>query len=107
MRIPGNERFHPGEVWKPELGLPFLLERTGYSAEFLAWEVDRYLGMPGQAISYKVGERVWLDGRDRARRRLGEGFDLKQFHQVVLDMGAMGLDQLRDELELFGSTPAT
>jgi uncharacterized protein (DUF885 family) len=107
LRIPSNERFHPGEVWKPELGLPFLLQRTGYPAEFLAWEVDRYLGMPGQAISYKVGERVWLEGRERARRRLGESFDLKHFHQVVLDMGAMGLDQLRDELELYGSTPTT
>ena len=63
--------------------------------------------MPGQAISYKVGERVWLEGRERARRRLGEAFDLKHFHQVVLDMGAMGLDQLRDELELYGATPTT
>ncbi len=59
--------------------------------------------MPGQAISYKVGERVWLEGRERARNRLGEAFDLKRFHQVMLDMGAMGLDQLRDELDAFGS----
>ena len=72
------------------MGLPFLLQRTGYPTEFLASEVDRYLGMPGQAISYKVGERVWLEGRDRARRRLGAGFDLKRFHQVVLDMGGDG-----------------
>ena len=79
--------------------MPFLLERTGHPEEFLASEVDRYLGMPGQAISYKVGERVWLEGRDRARQRLGAQFDLKCFHQVVLDMGAMGLDQLRSELD--------
>ena len=103
LRIPDDERFHPGECWRPEIGLPFLLERTGYSAEYLDSEVDRYLGLPGQAISYKVGERVWLDGRERARRRLGEAFDLKQFHQVMLDMGAMGLDQLRDELDAFGA----
>ena len=100
MRIPRNERFHPGEIWTSELGLPFLIERTGYSAEHLASEIDRYLGMPGQAISYKIGERVWLEGRDRARRRLGSDFDLKKFHQVVLDMGAMGLDQLRAELDV-------
>jgi uncharacterized protein (DUF885 family) len=99
MRIPASERFHPGERWKPEMGLPFLLERTGYTAEYLATEVDRYLGTPGQAISYKVGERVFLEGRAAARRRLGEAFDLKHFHQVVLDMGAMGLDLLRVELE--------
>ncbi len=99
LRIPSNERFHPGERWRSELGLPFLLERTGYPVDHLKSEMDRYLGMPGQAISYKVGERVWLQGRDRARQRLGSKFDLKRFHQVALDMGAMGLDQLSDELD--------
>ncbi|MGZ4724540.1 MAG: DUF885 domain-containing protein, partial [Ilumatobacteraceae bacterium] len=99
LRIPSNERFHPGECWRPELGVPFLVERTACTTEYLASEVDRYLGIPGQAISYKVGERVFLEGRDRAKRRLGEWFNLKTFHQVVLDMGAMGLDQLRDELD--------
>ena len=59
--------------------------------------------MPGQAISYKVGERVWLEGRDRARLRLGHGFDLKHFHRVALDMGAMGLDQLAVELDNIGA----
>ena len=103
MRIPSSERFHPGERWRPELGLPFLIERTGYPPEYLASEVDRYLGMPGQAISYKVGERVWLEGRERAKQRLGAAFDLRRFHQVMLDMGAMGLDQLRAELDAFGS----
>jgi uncharacterized protein (DUF885 family) len=100
MVIPTTEQFHPGERWRSELGLPFLLERTGYSAQYLSSEVDRYLGMPGQAISYKLGERVWLEGRARARARLGSKFDLKQFHRVVLDMGAMGLDQLSAELDL-------
>ena len=103
MRIPVTEQFHPGEVWRSEMGLPFLLQRTGYPTEFLASEVDRYLGMPGQAISYKVGERVFLAGRDRVRQRLGSGFDLKRFHQVVLDMGAMGLDQLSTELDAITS----
>ena len=103
MRIPRDETFHPGERWRTDLGLPFLLEHTGYPAEHLAVEVDRYLGMPGQAISYKVGERVWLEGRERARLRLGTEFDLKRFHRVVLDMGAMGLDQLRVELDAIDS----
>lgn len=106
MRIPSNERFHPGDRWTSDMAVPFLLERTGQPIEFLSSEVDRYLGMPGQAISYKVGERVWLEGRDRARRRLGSSFDLKHFHQVVLDMGAMGLDQLSAELDAIGSPSA-
>ena len=103
MRIPGDERFHPGERWQPEMGLPFLIERTGYQSEYLASEVGRYLGMPGQAISYKVGERVWLEGRERAKLRLGAKFDLRQFHKAMLEMGTMGLDQLRAELDAFGS----
>jgi uncharacterized protein (DUF885 family) len=107
MRIPGNERFHPGEQWRSELGLPFLMERTGYPTDRLAAEVDRYLGMPGQAIAYKVGERVWLEGRERAQTRLGAKFDLKQFHRVVLDMGAMGLDQLRAELDVIDLSDLT
>ena len=63
--------------------------------------------MPGQAISYKVGERVWLQGRDRAQKRLGAAFDLKRFHRVVLDMGAMGLDQLSAELDVIDLTDAS
>ena len=65
----------------------------------MASEVDRYLGWPGQAISYKVGERVWLEGRDAARSRHGDAFDLKEFHRAALDLGSMGLDQLRTELQ--------
>jgi uncharacterized protein (DUF885 family) len=106
MRIPANERFHPGERWRTEMALPFLIERTGHPAGYLTSEVDRYLGIPGQAISYKVGERVWLEGRERARRRLGPEFDLKEFHRIALDMGAMGLDQLSAELDTIGAVDA-
>jgi len=61
-------------------------------------EVDRYLGWPGQAISYKVGERVWLRARDGARARSGAAFDLKLFHTAALELGPLGLDQLEEEL---------
>jgi uncharacterized protein (DUF885 family) len=64
-------------------------------------EVDRYLGWPGQAISYKVGERVWLDCREAAKARHGAGFDLKSWHSYALDLGGMGLGPLRDELARF------
>jgi Bacterial protein of unknown function (DUF885) len=65
---------------------------------FLDFEIDRYLGRPGQAISYKVGERVWLDVREAARRRRADGFDLRAFYAMALDMGPMGLDTLRERL---------
>ncbi|MET0919889.1 MAG: DUF885 domain-containing protein [Acidimicrobiia bacterium] len=98
LAIPAHEAYHPGEKWTPELALPFVIERSKFPADFMASEVDRYLGLPGQAISYKVGERVWLQGRDDARSRAGSAFDLKEFHRAALDLGPMGLDQLRTEL---------
>jgi uncharacterized protein (DUF885 family) len=101
LAIPAGERYHPGARWTPELALPFVIERACFPADFLASEVDRYLGLPGQAISYKVGERVWLDGREAARARKGPDFDLKSFHRFALNLGGMGLDQLARELERF------
>ena len=98
LDIPADERYHPGERWTPELALPFVIERSRFPADFMASEVDRYLGLPGQAISYKVGERVWLGGRDAARDRHGPTFDLKSFHAYALALGPMGLDQLAAEL---------
>jgi uncharacterized protein (DUF885 family) len=61
-------------------------------------EVDRYLGWPGQAISYKVGERVWLECRADAQARKGKEFDLKDWHTYSLNLGGLGLDALRQEL---------
>jgi uncharacterized protein (DUF885 family) len=98
LRIPRDERYHPGDVWTPELALPFVIERSKFPEDFMASEVDRYLGLPGQAISYKVGERVWLQARDDARARHGGAFDLKEFHRAALDLGPMGLAQLESEL---------
>ena len=61
-------------------------------------EVTRYLGWPGQAISYKVGQRVILQLRDEVRAREGAAFDLKDFHNRVLDCGSVGLEVLREEV---------
>jgi uncharacterized protein (DUF885 family) len=99
LPIPGDERYHPGETWTPELALPFAIERSGQMPEdFMRSEVDRYLGWPGQAISYKIGEREWLSARAEARQRAGDAFDLKAFHARALNLGPMGLGQLRREL---------
>jgi uncharacterized protein (DUF885 family) len=64
----------------------------------LAFELDRYLGWPGQAPAYKVGERVWLQARDDAKARKGADFDLKSFHRQALDLGSIGLAPLREAL---------
>ncbi len=61
-------------------------------------EIARYLSAPGQAISYKLGERAWLAGRAAATAAHGVGFDLKSWHMAALSLGALGLDDLSDEL---------
>jgi uncharacterized protein (DUF885 family) len=95
------ELFHPGERWTPELGRAFFGANSGRSADFLDSEITRYLGWPGQAIGYKLGERAWLAGRDAARRAhqaRGETFDLKAWHMAALSQGSLGLDDLVAEL---------
>jgi uncharacterized protein (DUF885 family) len=64
-------------------------------------EVIRYLGWPGQAISYKLGERAWLAARAEAMRR--PGFDLKRWHTAALSLGPVGLENLTSELARIGA----
>ncbi|HEX3784708.1 MAG TPA: DUF885 domain-containing protein [Pseudonocardiaceae bacterium] len=98
LEIPAGTGFHPGERWTPELGLEFMLTRTITDPHHVHDEIDRYLGWPGQAPSYKLGERLWLTALAEAKQRKGAEFDLKAFHQQALEMGAMGLDTLRERL---------
>jgi uncharacterized protein (DUF885 family) len=87
-----------GRVWTPEMAVALLEEWALQSRAMSESEIERYLGIPAQAISYKVGERVWLRARAGARERLGEAFSLKRFHAYALDLGPMGLDALESEL---------
>jgi uncharacterized protein (DUF885 family) len=98
LEIPAGTGFHEGERWTPELGLEFMLTRTITDAAHVHDEIDRYLGWPGQAPAYKIGERLWLAAREDAQRRQGDSFDMKDFHTRALRMGGMGLDTLREQL---------
>lgn len=98
LKIPNSERFHPGETWNAVLGDEFAKARAQFPPDFMASEITRYLGTPGQAISYKVGERCWLEARESARTRLGDAFNLKDFHRRALNLGPMGLSQLKREM---------
>lgn len=98
LEIPQGTGFHPGERWTPELGLEFMMTRTLSEPAHVRDEIDRYLGWPGQAPAYKIGERLWLAAREDARARKGADFDLKLFHKEALEMGSMGLDTLRERL---------
>jgi uncharacterized protein (DUF885 family) len=91
----------PGERWTPETAREFFGRNSGRPADFLDSELVRYLGLPGQAIGYKLGERAWLEGRERARtahEARGEVFDAKAWHMAALSQGSLGLDDLVDEL---------
>jgi uncharacterized protein (DUF885 family) len=90
--------FHPGETWTPRLGWEFMRAHCRVPDENLRFELNRYLGWPGQAPSYKVGERIWLASRDDAKARQGAAFDLKTFHRDALNLGSVGLDVLQASL---------
>lgn len=90
----------PGEPWTFERAVEFMRVygfRTPAQAE---GEVMRYLGWPGQAITYKLGEREITRLRDDARSKLGAQFSLKTFHEQVIGSGAMRLDLLRELMAL-------
>jgi uncharacterized protein (DUF885 family) len=98
LTVPADSPMFAGEVWTPEVALDFFVAHGGRGREFLSSEIVRYLGAPGQAISYKIGERAWLAGRDAARAARADSFDLKSWHMAALSLGALGLDDLADEL---------
>jgi uncharacterized protein (DUF885 family) len=99
LPIPKAEAYQPGRVWDWETALPFVIRYCGFAGPRVARsELERYCGMPGQAISYKVGERAWLDVRAQLRARLGSAFDLKRFHMEALNLGSLPLDLLEREL---------
>ncbi|WP_249138667.1 DUF885 domain-containing protein [Phycicoccus avicenniae] len=85
-----------GGAWTYDKAWAFLTAHSNESEGMLRFELDRYLGWPGQAPSYKIGERLWLQMRDEVRAREGDSFSLKDFHRRSLDLGSLGLDVLRE-----------
>ncbi len=98
LEIPQFQPFHPGEKWTFDRAVEMLVEYAALGRPYAESEVTRYLGWPGQAISYKVGENAILEIRDEAKARLGSAFDAKAFHAHLLEVGPVGLDLLRAEL---------
>ncbi|TPW76290.1 DUF885 domain-containing protein [Schumannella soli] len=92
-RMPGSDR-----VWTGDDAFPFLRANVNMPDEFVRFETNRYLGWPGQAPSYKVGQRIWEQLRDEYRRREGAAFDMKRLHTRALNIGGVGLDTLKSAL---------
>lgn len=82
-------------VWDHGYALDFLRRNVNMSDAFVQFEVNRYLGWPGQAPSYKIGQRIWEEIREAARRAEGDAFSLRRFHSRALSLGGVGLDTLR------------
>jgi uncharacterized protein (DUF885 family) len=101
LPVPGDSPLGAGETWTPKLASQFFVAHSGRNEEFIGSEIVRYLSAPGQAISYKVGERAWLDGRQAARDGRGNDFDLKSWHMTALSAGSLGLADLAEELAGF------
>ncbi|MGV0110215.1 DUF885 domain-containing protein [Arthrobacter sp. CP30] len=91
------ERWGEG-TWTPDKGYAFLKENIAISEGQLAFEFTRYLGWPGQAPAYKIGQRLWEQVRDEVRDAEGDSFDLRAFHTRALNLGSVGLDTLRRAL---------
>lgn len=95
LQIPAASTVAGGEKWGFDQAVEFMEHYGMQSPPEAEAEVLRYLGWPGQAICYKLGEREILSIREETRSRLGSDFDLKRFHATVLNHGALRLDHLR------------
>jgi uncharacterized protein (DUF885 family) len=92
--------------WSRDKALTYLRENTALSEHETETEIDRYIGWPGQALSYKLGELKIRELRARAEQRLGARFDLRAFHDVVLAQGSVPLHTLEAQVEAYLATAA-
>lgn len=85
--------------WSREQMVDFFRKHTAIDEQSIQTEVDRYIAWPGQALSYKLGQMKILELRERARHELGSGFDIRAFHDAVLDQGGLPLDVLEEKVD--------
>lgn len=93
--------------WSREQAIEYMVAKTGMTTEEVTREIERYVVWPGQATAYKTGQLAILDMRAEAEGLLGEAFDLKQFHEVVLMNGGMPLGVLQETVRDWASGQGT
>ncbi|MEN3972179.1 DUF885 domain-containing protein [Sphingomicrobium sp. XHP0235] len=84
--------------WSKQRAIDYMLDNTALTAANIEAEVNRYISWPGQALAYKIGELKIRELRARASEELGEAFDLRRFHDVVLGSGSVPLDVLERQV---------
>ena len=84
--------------WTRQQAVDYMADRTALSEHEVNTEIDRYIGWPGQALSYKIGELKIQELRHRAEEALGKAFDIRRFHSVVLENGSIPLFVLEEQV---------
>ncbi len=87
--------------WTREQAIEFMEQNSGLSKHNIRAEVDRYISWPGQALAYKTGELKIRELRRVAEKKLGDAFDIRDFHEVVLGQGAVPLDVLEQQVQAY------
>ncbi|QCP14464.1 DUF885 family protein [Pseudoduganella umbonata] len=87
--------------WTREQALRYLMDNTALSQHEVATEVDRYISWPGQALSYYLGQMAIVEARRKAEAALGEKFDIRAFHDTVLELGSVPLPVLKARIDRF------
>ena len=85
--------------WSRQRAIDYFLENAGKAEHDIQVEVDRYIVWPGQALAYKIGELKIKELRAYAEKELGDGFDVRAFHDTVLGDGAVPLDMLETQVK--------
>ena len=98
MRLVVDTGVH-SENWTRDQMVQFFHDHSTLDETTVQTEVDRYIAWPSQALAYKIGQLKILELRDRAKSALGDKFDLRAFHDQVLDSGALPLDVLSDRID--------
>jgi uncharacterized protein (DUF885 family) len=93
--------------WNREQMVQYFHDHSAIDETTIQSEVDRYIAWPGQALAYKVGQLKILELRERAKKALGEKFDIRAFHDQVLDTGALPLDLLEARIDAWIASQKT
>jgi len=87
--------------WSRDAAIDFFKTNAAKTEQDIVNEIDRYLIMPGQALAYKIGQLKILELKNRAIKELGESFDIKAFHDLILGQGALPLSVLEERVDQY------